>query len=326
MVRKIGWFPGGPKEIASVRVRSYYIIDFLKDHGIEVLINNQNPDVLVFQKCLSEDKLAIALKSKRNGKRLIYDISDNVRQDMAKYLPFFEIAKNFILNVDKVVVNGIGLKQILVDKFRRDAVIIEDFYPIPNIRKIHEGHKPKLIWHGYFKNMLMYVFGKFMSDFDVELWKKSGAEQPIDFRKLSYDLITVANSEFSLRFLLNRPTHLHPQGNQLYYMLLEGDIGISPMRLWDEDCFGKSSNKIVSYMMLGLPIVASPIPAYSELIINGENGFLASDKKEWLTAIEKLGNLELRKRIGDRGYKTVVDKFSLKTIGGKWLNLLKKID
>lgn len=328
MVDKIGWFPGGDPKYASVRVRSYYIIDFLKDCGIEVRVNDPSPDVLVFQKCLQGDKLEIALAAKKQGKRLIYDISDNVRSDNAKYLPIFRIAKEYILNADKMVVNGIGLKKILVDKFRKDAIIIEDSYPpeAPKLEKLHSGFAPKLIWQGYFKNMLMYICGKSLSGFDVKLWKYSHLEPSIDFRKLGYKLITIAEFTLNLNFLIYHPTYIHPQYPKVVKLLLKGDIGISPFRLWDIDCLGKSSNKIVSYMMIGLPVVASPIPAYCEVIENGKNGFLAKNKNEWLEAISRLEDPKLRTKISKEGYKTVAEKFSIETIGKKWLKLLSSIN
>ena len=328
MIKKIGWFPGGDKNIASVRVRSYYIINYLKERGFEISINNPRPDLLVFQKCLVEEKLSIALKAKSRGKILIYDISDNVRSDMEKYIHFFKIAKEFILNAEKVVVNGIGLKKYFLDRFRKDAIVIEDVYPpeAPPLKKLHYGNNPKLMWHGYYKNMLMYVFGKLSGDFDIKMWKESKSEKPIDFRKFPYKLITVSNLSLTPRILIDHPTYLHPQDYpRLVKLILRGDIGISPLRIWDEDCFGKSANKIVSYMMLGIPTVATPVPAYQNVIDNGENGFLAEGKKEWLDAFEKLKDPKIRQKIGEAGFKSVVKKFSIQTIGQKWLKLLKSI-
>ena len=172
----------------------------------------------------------------------------------------------------------------------------------------------------------MYICGKPMSEFDFKLWKKSNSEPPIDFRSLGYDLITIADAYLSLDFLLNRPTYIHPQYPKVFPLLLKGDIGISPFRLWDEDCFGKSANKIVSYMILGIPTVATPIPAYKVVIDHGKNGFLATNKKEWLTALSKLEDSKVRAKIAEAGYKTVVNQFSIKTIGAKWLKLLKSIN
>lgn len=325
MLKKIGWFPAGDFKNASVRLRSYYIIDFLKNEGIEVKINDTSPDVLIFQKCLSEDKLEVALLAKKKKKHLIYDISDNVRSDMNKYRQAFNIAKTFITTSDKVVVNGVGLKKYFLDKFRKDAFIIEDPYPpeAPKIKKKHHGSDPSLVWHGYFKNMLMYVFGQFMSPFDIKLWKKSGLEKPIDFRKIGQKLITVSEPEMSLRFLANRPTYLYPSTYpKAIKLIIKGDIGIAPLRLWDVDCFGKSANKIVSYMMLGLPTIASPIPAYEREIKNGENGFLAKTEGEWISAFEKLQDPQVRSKIGEAGFRSVSDKFDIKTIGKKWMKLL----
>jgi glycosyltransferase involved in cell wall biosynthesis len=167
--------------------------------------------------------------------------------------------------------------------------------------------------------------GKFNSVFDRKLWGISNLEEPIDFRKIGYPLLTISDPESSMKFLFNRPTYNHPQYPGLFSFILKGDIGISPLRLWDEDCNGKSANKIISYMMLKIPTIASPIPAYQDVIEDGKNGFLASNKTEWLKALLKLEDPKLRTKIGEAGYRSVVNKFNIKTIGGKWIKLLKTL-
>jgi glycosyltransferase involved in cell wall biosynthesis len=77
--------------------------------------------------------------------------------------------------------------------------------------------------------------------------------------------------------------------------------------------------------MLKIPTIASPIPAYQDVIEDGKNGFLASNKTEWLKALLKLEDPKLRTKIGEAGYRSVVNKFNIKTIGGKWIKLLKTL-
>lgn len=88
------------------------------------------------------------------------------------------------------------------------------------------------------------------------------------------------------------------------------DIGIMPLpdESWSR---GKCGLKALQYMALGIPTVCSPVGVNSEIIQNGDNGFLAATEAEW---VEKLTQLlhdrELRQRLGAAGRATVEEKYS----------------
>src|SRR5262249_39670470 len=52
------------------------------------------------------------------------------------------------------------------------------------------------------------------------------------------------------------------------------DIGIMPLEM-DEWCRGKCGFKLLQYMSLEIPSVATPVGVNSEIVIEGENGFTA---------------------------------------------------
>ncbi len=87
-------------------------------------------------------------------------------------------------------------------------------------------------------------------------------------------------------------------------------IGIMPLpeNEWTK---GKCGMKALQYMGLGIPTVCSPVGVNTEIIRDGQNGFLAANDDQW---IEKLTLLlrspELRKRIGLAGRQTVEEAFS----------------
>jgi len=94
---------------------------------------------------------------------------------------------------------------------------------------------------------------------------------------------------------------LEKETEQLYSF----DVGIMPLQdaLWER---GKGGYKILNYMSVGLPVVASPIGINKKLIQDGVNGFLAMNQDEW---IEKLSHFikdfGLCKKLGTQGWKTV---------------------
>ncbi len=93
--------------------------------------------------------------------------------------------------------------------------------------------------------------------------------------------------------------------------LIPFDIGIMPLPD-DEYSKGKCGFKLLQYMALGIPSVASPVGVNSRIITDGENGFLAMTNEEWEENLEILiSNKSLRKAIGINGRKTVEDDYSL---------------
>lgn len=93
--------------------------------------------------------------------------------------------------------------------------------------------------------------------------------------------------------------------------LSEFDIGIMPLpdTEWAK---GKCGLKGLQYMALGIPTIMSPVGVNSEIIQDGENGFLADSEEEWVTKLKLLiDSFELRKQLGDAGNKTVEKKYSI---------------
>jgi glycosyltransferase involved in cell wall biosynthesis len=93
--------------------------------------------------------------------------------------------------------------------------------------------------------------------------------------------------------------------------LSEFDIGIMPLP--DDDwAKGKCGFKGLQYMSLCIPTIMSPVGVNNEIIIDDENGFLASSEEEWINKLSLLiEDVELRKRIGSTGRKTVIEKYSV---------------
>jgi glycosyltransferase involved in cell wall biosynthesis len=93
--------------------------------------------------------------------------------------------------------------------------------------------------------------------------------------------------------------------------LSEIDIGIMPLPN-DEWANGKCGFKGLQYMSLEIPTIMSPVGVNTEIIQDGENGFLASGEQEWIDKLSLLiEDSELRKKIGAAGRKTVVEKYSV---------------
>jgi hypothetical protein len=105
----------------------------------------------------------------------------------------------------------------------------------------------------------------------------------------------------------------------VYAHMQRADIGIIPIEyspevgsslpvpLWSV----KSENRLTMKMALGLPVIASPIPAYEPVMQPGVNGFFATTPQEWTSSFEALRNPDLRRRIGQAARASVLQRYSM---------------
>ncbi len=91
------------------------------------------------------------------------------------------------------------------------------------------------------------------------------------------------------------------------------DIGIMPL-IDNEFTRGKCAFKIIQYMAAGIPVVASPVGANTEVIRDGINGFLAENETQWHDKLKLLiVNKGLRDHLGLKGFRTVRKNYSLES-------------
>lgn len=103
------------------------------------------------------------------------------------------------------------------------------------------------------------------------------------------------------------------------------DIGIMPLAD-DEWSRGKCAFKLLMYMSLGIPTVSSPIGVNTEIIRDGENGFLASSPEEWVQKLSLLiADSVLRQRIAVAGRRTVEERYSVEKWAPEFVKTLQQL-
>jgi glycosyltransferase involved in cell wall biosynthesis len=93
--------------------------------------------------------------------------------------------------------------------------------------------------------------------------------------------------------------------------LAELDVGVAPLP--DTPLTrGKCGLKAIQYMAAALPVVATPVGALGEIVLDGETGFLAAGELDWIHRLEQLvGDEELRRRLGAAGRRRVEERYSV---------------
>lgn len=101
------------------------------------------------------------------------------------------------------------------------------------------------------------------------------------------------------------------------------DIGVMPLPD-DQWSKGKCGLKALQYMALGIPTICSPVGVNSTIIQDGENGFIADGKDEWIEKLKMLlHSFELRKKLGDAGRETVEKDYSAESQAPRVLEIFR---
>ncbi len=109
------------------------------------------------------------------------------------------------------------------------------------------------------------------------------------------------------------------------HSLAGAHIGVMPLTddAWSR---GKCAFKLLQYMAAALPCVASPVGANTEAVMDGINGFHATDVDQWERSLEKLiVSPDLRASFGAKGRQQVEQRYALSRYRASYLNLLNRL-
>lgn len=102
------------------------------------------------------------------------------------------------------------------------------------------------------------------------------------------------------------------------------DIGVMPLLkdAWSE---GKCGFKLIQYMAMQIPAIASPVGVNAAIMQNGVEGILADTEQDWERAIEHLLlNADERKTMGINARKRIENNYSIASQKNKFLALFKE--
>lgn len=101
------------------------------------------------------------------------------------------------------------------------------------------------------------------------------------------------------------------------------DVGIMPLddTLWAR---GKCGYKILQYMGVGVPAVASPVGINSEFICHGGTGFLAASADEWHSALGMLvADKGGRQEMGMAGHELLEKYYSQQVFVRRYIEIIR---
>lgn len=107
--------------------------------------------------------------------------------------------------------------------------------------------------------------------------------------------------------------------------LAEIDIGLMPL---PDTQFtrGKCAFKVIQYMALGRPAVASPVGVNREVVTDGVDGFLPQTTDEWeARLVDLIDSPDLRARVGEAASTRIEQAYSLASVVPRYLTVLEQL-
>ena len=185
------------------------------------------------------------------------------------------------------------------------TVVDTENYHNPNLYTKKLKSLPVIGWTGShstlgYLNSLIPALTKLHDQFPFILMVISNRKPEFDFQNLNFV-----------------PWEKSTEIEALYQM----DIGIMPLAQddWSE---GKCGFKIIQYMSLGIPAVASDVGVNRDIIKNNINGYLSTNENEWINSLLKLLlDVEKRKFFGLKARLTIQQQFSVEATSDSFLKL-----
>ena len=246
------------------------------------------------------------------AQRLVFDFDDAIiYRDSRRKNPFSRSrAKRFGVTVRAadLVIAGNAYLAGLVERFGgRPSVVptcVDDELLTPGDTSRRAGGRVVIGWLGS-ASTLMYL--ESLRPALEQLGKRYG----------SCVVLKVVCDRFPDRLgveMVRKPWTLNDERDDLRSF----DIGIMPLTddVWTR---GKCGFKLLQYMAVGVPVVASAVGVNREIIRHGENGFIADDPEAWVKLLGRLiEDVELRKRIGVQGQRSLSGRYTVSDWVGRY--------
>lgn len=268
------------------------------------------PDCIYLERgCLNDKSLDLDRAFRKTTARLVLDVDDGI------FLEQPEKIDHLIAMADHVVVSTETIQEYVSQRHKHitlipTAVPIERFVPA---KPGKESGRCIVGWMGTAPNMPFLgvcaeALRKLAQTREFELLVIGPGPEPLE----QIDLTGV-----KVRFCQWRAESEVQQ-------LQEMDIGLMPLLPGEEWMRYKAATKLVQYMAIGIPAVASPIGVNASILENSEVGFAASSTEEWLNALTQLiDNPDLRKAMGNKGREKAVESYSIEANSQRLMTVLE---
>jgi glycosyltransferase involved in cell wall biosynthesis len=253
--------------------------------------------IMIEREVFDDDTVDLEKKFRAATDRLILDVDDGV------FLRHPDKFQTIAKLCDKIVVGNEYLSEYM-DPIGGDITVIptcvrmSNYPPRSQTRKIE---KPTVGWMGTTHNVPFLEVA-------APALRRIAAETP--YRLLIVSATDQRLSEVDLTGVDVEFRTWHP--NSEISDLHEMDIGLMPLPKDQPWMKYKCGLKLLQYLGVGTPGIATPIGVNSQIIGSGLVGRLANSDDQWYEALkELLGSPETRHALGQAGRKLVTERYSI---------------
>lgn len=266
------------------------------------------PDCIYLERgCLNDDSIDLDQAFRKTTPRLVLDVDDGI------FLEQPEKIDKLIALSDHIIVSN-ELIHEYVSQRHEHVTIIPTAVSMARYteRPAVEQDRPTIGWIGTIPNMPFLgvcaeALRSVAQKHDFELLVVGPNDEPLQ----EIDL-----SGVNVRFEKWQP---ETEVEALHNM----DIGIMPLPAGKEWMKYKAATKLVQYLSIGIPAVASPIGVNRTILSSDEVGFSAEDTSQWVSALDcLLSDGDRRRSMGRAGRRLVTERYSIEANAQRLLDVL----
>ena len=277
------------------------------------LVVDARPDVLVLHRSSNPVYYEMIKKIKKVGTKVIFDYDDAVFELklLGRMASHSHLRK--IMSMSNAVTAGSHYLSEFATKLNENVNLLPSAVDMalfnPSVRRANHGAGITIGWLGAGRpSQLPYL--KILKDPLNQLARKYDFKLKIVSALSKAVRAEFADQQFEVDFGLDHWVPIE----QIPELIADFDIGVMPLTD-DKWSGGKCAMKLLEYMSMKLATVSSAVGENRHVIDHGCNGFLASSPQEWMDDIERLiVDPDLRKELGENGYKMVKERYSLQAV------------
>lgn len=304
---KIYYFLLGDIRVGSTRIRVYYLLDWLKKHGIEVAIHDRKPafgpydaDIIFYQKV--NGPVGVAKQAKKKGIKIVFDASD------------FISAPELINKADYITTATKELLELLLSqsKIPKKGKVIKD-----TIDYLKSPLPPRYHTKRDNLNIVYITRPEWLSNVEICLNPLLRLKKDINY---SFYYISGGNLRVDLGGKLSAK-RIGWNLNTFTKNLRKADIAVAPQPLhW------KYESKIITPITHNIPVVCSKTPVYHRFVeATGIEEFCCETESDWYKALHRMTNPDVRNDYLKKTLPYIWKNYNIDTLGKEWMSVFREV-
>lgn len=311
---------------ASVWIRCLQLIPWLERHGIASSVNEPDAkaDVAIIIRMQGVDAHSLALKQKRLGRKVVFDMVVNYFEEADVPGLGRQVTRRHVQDclrmvdaADAVTCASAFIASRAAERHPR-AVYLPDSVNPEHFRFVKSGEefyrkRLRAIWSGYaVKAGELAPLLPLLRERDIDLTiiseKSPRLTEPgfLFKRRVAFDYIPWRYETF-------------PES------IVRGELCLGSRALDTSYNLGHSIFKIGVFMAQGVPALASPVPSYAELLDDGIGGQLCATQDDWVAALDAVSRNRSLLQAWSEGARAKASPFATPVVAERYAKLFRAL-